>query len=318
MKLVIDADRPLSKDELAAYRALHQRRRAGEPVAYLLGVREFYGRPFRVDARVLVPRPDTEILVETALLRTHARSLSMRVLDLCTGSGCVAITIARERPTATVIASDISPGALDVARENAVRLGAFNVAFFEADLLALPEHRGPARFDLITANPPYIADDEAPELPVDVRNFEPHGALFAGADGLDLVRRIVDGGPSAPRRGRRARAGGRRGAGAGREAAPHGAGVCGGRDEPRLRRARAGGVRRVARRAVEGRGEGRARAVRTGGSRGAGRHRSRRRSPSGRFAISSWRRKRRPSGERRPPGRSSRDRCLPAPLTYSW
>jgi len=196
VKLVIDADRPLSKEELAAYRALHTRRRAGEPVAYLLGVREFYGRPFRVDARVLVPRPDTEILVETALLRTHARSLSMRVLDLCTGSGCVAITIARERPTATVIASDISRGALVVARDNAVRLGAFNVAFFEADLFALPAHRGPARFDLVTANPPYIADGEAPELPVDVRNFEPHGALFAGADGLDLVRRIVTEAPA--------------------------------------------------------------------------------------------------------------------------
>lgn len=196
VKLVIDADRPLAKDELAAYRALHQRRRGGEPVAYLLGVREFYGRSFRVDSRVLVPRPDTEILVEVALARTHDRSLSLRVLDLCTGSGCVAITIARERPTATVIASDISPAALDVARENSVRLGAFNVAFFEADLFALPAHRGAARFDLITANPPYIADGEARELPVDVRKFEPHSALFAGADGLDLVRRIVHEAPA--------------------------------------------------------------------------------------------------------------------------
>ena len=196
VKLVIDADRPLAKDELAAYKALHTRRRAGEPVANLLGVREFYGRPFRVDARVLVPRPDTEILVEVALDRTHARSLSLRALDLCTGSGCVAITIARERPTATVIACDLSAAALDVARDNAVRLGAFNVAFFEADLFALPPHRGPRRFDLVTANPPYIADGEAPELAVDIRNFEPHLALFGGADGLDLVRRIVTDAPA--------------------------------------------------------------------------------------------------------------------------
>lgn len=196
VKLVIDADRPLAKDELSAYKALHTRRRAGEPVAYLLGVREFYGRPFRVDRRVLVPRPDTEILVEVALDRTHGRSLSLRALDLCTGSGCVAITLGRERPTATVIASDISADALEVARENAVRLGAFNVAFFEADLLALPRHRGPSRFDLITANPPYIAVGEAPELPVDIRDFEPHKALFGGADGLDLVRRIVADAPA--------------------------------------------------------------------------------------------------------------------------
>lgn len=191
IKLVLDADKPLAKDELAAYRELHQRRRRGEPVAYLLGVREFYGRSFRVDGRVLVPRPDTEILVEVALRRSAARSLSMRVLDLCTGSGCVAITIARERPTATVIGADISKDALVVARENQVRLAAFNVAFLEGDLFALPPHRGPKRFDLITANPPYIPAGDAPELAVDIRDFEPACALFGGADGLDLVRRIV-------------------------------------------------------------------------------------------------------------------------------
>lgn len=191
VKLVIDADRPLSKEELAAYRSLHTRRRAGEPVAYLLGVREFYGRPFRVDARVLIPRPDTEILVEVALARTDARSLSLRALDLCTGSGCVAITIARERPTARVLGTDISGPALDVARDNAVRLGAFNVAFFEADLFALPPGARAGKLDLVTANPPYIPDGEEPELPVDIRKFEPHTALFGGPDGLAFVRRIV-------------------------------------------------------------------------------------------------------------------------------
>jgi release factor glutamine methyltransferase len=196
VRLVIDADRPLSKEELAAYRALHTRRRAGEPVAYLLGVREFYGRPFRVDARVLIPRPDTEILVEVALARTDFCSLSLRALDLCTGSGAVAITVARERPTACVIGSDISRPALAVARDNAVRLGAFNVAFFEADLFALPEAVRPRRFDLVTANPPYISDGEEPELPVDVRKFEPHDALFGGPDGLDVIRRIVHDAPA--------------------------------------------------------------------------------------------------------------------------
>jgi release factor glutamine methyltransferase len=195
VKLVIDAERPLAREELAAYRVLHQRRRKGEPVAYLLGVREFYGRPFRVDARVLIPRPDTEVLVEVGLTRTRERSLSLRALDLCTGSGCVAITIARERPTATVIGSDISAPALAVARENAVRLGAFNAALFEGDLFAYRPRSGPAHFDLITANPPYIPEGEAPELPVDVRDYEPHAALFAGADGLSLMRRIVEEAP---------------------------------------------------------------------------------------------------------------------------
>jgi release factor glutamine methyltransferase len=196
LKLVIDADRPLSKAELASYRELHQRRRKGEPVAYLLGVREFYGRPFRVDARVLIPRPDTEVLVETALTRTAARSLSLRALDLCTGSGCVAITIARERPTARVLGSDISASAVAVARDNAVRLGAFNVAFFEADLFALPPEAGARKLDLVTANPPYIPAGDARELQVDIRDFEPHAALFGGDDGLALVRRIVQDAPA--------------------------------------------------------------------------------------------------------------------------
>jgi release factor glutamine methyltransferase len=187
--LIVDAERPLAKEELARYRALHQRRRAGEPVAYLRGEREFWGRVFRVDARVLVPRPDTEVLVEVALARTASSSLGCRVLDLCTGSGCVAITIARERPTNRVWATDLSEGALAVARENALRLGAPQLAFFHGDLFAgLPED---ARFELITANPPYIREDELPTLSVDVRAFEPTLALVSGADGLDLMRRLV-------------------------------------------------------------------------------------------------------------------------------
>ena len=190
VQLIVDADRPLSKDELAAYRALHRRRRAGEPVAYLRGVREFYGRNFRVDARVLVPRPETEILVETALRRTRALSLSARVLDLCTGSGCVAITLARERPTTRVVAVDLSEGALVVARENATRLGVTHqIALLRSDLYAALDPG--ARFDLITANPPYISELEIPSLPPDVRDFEPRLALAGGEDGLAVVRGVV-------------------------------------------------------------------------------------------------------------------------------
>jgi release factor glutamine methyltransferase len=195
MQLVIDAKRPLEPDELARFRELVKRRRAREPVAYLLGVREFYGRTFRVDKRVLIPRPDTETLVEVALARTASCSLSMRALDLCTGSGCVAITLARQRPTARVYGTDLSDDALAVARDNALRLGAHTVSFARGDLFAaLPAGSGP--FDVIVANPPYIATAEVDTLERDIKEFEPRLALDGGADGLTLVRRIIDQSPS--------------------------------------------------------------------------------------------------------------------------
>ncbi|MDI3289803.1 peptide chain release factor N(5)-glutamine methyltransferase [Polyangium sp. 15x6] len=190
IKLIVDAERPLDKAELGRYRELYQRRRAGEPIAYLLGVREFYGRPFRVDRRVLIPRPDTETLVEVALARTKHLDLAARVLDLCTGSGCVAISLARERPTTCVVGLDLSPDAATVARENVVRLGATNCAIGVSDLFSALEGRGVV-FDLITANPPYIPEAEIDTLAVDIRAFEPHLALSGGADGLVLFRRIA-------------------------------------------------------------------------------------------------------------------------------
>jgi release factor glutamine methyltransferase len=190
--LITDADRPLSKEELTGYRELHKRRRAGEPVAYLLRVREFYGRPFRVDKRVLVPRPDTEILVEVALERMRALSLSARVLDLCTGSGCVAVTLAKERPTWSLLGSDVSEDALVVARENALRLGALpRIAFTSSDLFA--GIASGARFDLITANPPYIPDGDKASLAQTIVGFEPHVALFGGSDGLAFAKKIITG-----------------------------------------------------------------------------------------------------------------------------
>src|SRR5262249_39431210 len=130
VQLVIDGGRLLEPAELGRFRDLVRRRRAREPVAYLVGVREFYGRTFRVDKRVLVPRPDTETLVEEALERTRHVSMSMRALDLCTGSGCVAVTLARERPTSAVTGTDVSADALAVARDNALRLGAYNLSLF--------------------------------------------------------------------------------------------------------------------------------------------------------------------------------------------
>lgn len=190
VRLILEHRRPLSPDELARFRELIKRRRAREPIAYILGEREFYGLSFRVDARVLVPRPDTETLVDVALERTRQRDLFGNMLDLCTGSGCVAIAFAKRRPTWRVLATDVSPGAVELARENALRLGAaHNVTFLEADLGAdvAPE----VRFDLITANPPYVPSGELAGLEPDIRQYEPALALDGGPDGLDAVRRIV-------------------------------------------------------------------------------------------------------------------------------
>lgn len=194
IRLIMDATRPLADSELSAYRELIKRRRRGEPIAYIRGEREFYGHRFRVDARVLVPRPDTEILVEVALARTLARSLYGRALDLCTGSGCVAIAFALARRTWKVTGVDVSEPAAGLARENAERLGAaFSTRWLLGDLFA-PLAPG-ERFELITANPPYIPQAEIAGLDADVRDFEPHLALDGGADGLDLVRRVIEEAP---------------------------------------------------------------------------------------------------------------------------
>jgi len=193
MRVILDGARPLEGAELDKLRGLVKRRRAYEPIAYLRGTREFYGLQFRVDKRVLVPRPDTETLVDVALARSTHVSMCMRQLDLCTGSGCVAISMARQRPTAQVVATDISLDALTVARDNALRLGAYNVAFAQGDLF---EPLAKARpFDVITANPPYIPSADIAGLMPDVREHEPKLALDGGSDGLDLVRKIVEAAP---------------------------------------------------------------------------------------------------------------------------
>ena len=206
--LIVDAKRELDARELGRLRELVTRRRAREPVAYLVGQREFYGRPFRVDHRVLVPRPDTETLVLVALERTRAVSMCMRALDLCTGSGCVALTLARERPTSFVVATDASEDALAVARDNAIRLGAYNVALRAGDLFGALDARshgdttaGAAirpgcSFDVVTANPPYIPSGDIAALMADVRDFEPRLAFDGGGDGLAILRRIVVGAPA--------------------------------------------------------------------------------------------------------------------------
>lgn len=172
---------------LAVYGKLLARRLAGEPVAYLLGEKEFFGRTFKVNPAVLIPRPETELLVELALDRL-APGRHTRVLDLGTGSGCIAITLALERPDCEVVAAERSEAALAVAEANARRLGA-RLEFHAGSWFdALPE--GTAKFDLILSNPPYIAGED-PHLAA--LAHEPAHALAAGADGLDDIRAIVSG-----------------------------------------------------------------------------------------------------------------------------
>jgi release factor glutamine methyltransferase len=188
--LIRESTRPLSAAELRGYRDLIQRRRRSEPVAYILGEREFFGLTFKVDPRVLIPRPDTEILVEVALGRSQSHELFGNALDLCTGSGCVVIALAKNRPTWRYQAVDLSEPALALARENALRTGTLpRIAFLQGNLFE-PFKAG-QRFDLIAANPPYVTQAEYAELMLDVRGFEPRLALEGGADGLDLIRPLV-------------------------------------------------------------------------------------------------------------------------------
>jgi len=188
--LIAHAGDEISAQHEARFRALAARRAAGEPIAYLVGEREFYGRAFAVSPAVLIPRPETESLVELALQRLP-RNDPCRVLDLGTGSGCIAISIALERSAARVTATDRCEAALDVARKNAQRLGAGNIEFRAGDWFSALKDE---RFDVIVSNPPYVAVGDAHLVQGDLR-FEPKAALAAGADGLDCIRSIVAGAP---------------------------------------------------------------------------------------------------------------------------
>lgn len=187
--LLAHPERALDAKAAAVFAALAARRQHGEPLAYLVGGKEFYGREFVVSPAVLVPRPETELLVDAALAFARARpTATLRVLDLGTGSGCLAVTLALEWPAATVTAVDASADALAVATENARRLHA-NVAFAHGDWYA--PVAGP--FDLIVANPPYVA---ATDPHLQALRFEPALALTDGADGLSCLRQIIAAAPA--------------------------------------------------------------------------------------------------------------------------
>ncbi len=184
-QLYMNFDKPMAEPELAAYRELIKRRLAGEPVAYLLGETEFWSLPFYVDANVLVPRSDTETVIEVVRGIRTDRAAACRVLDLCTGSGVIAVALAKELPNATVIATEVSEAAAAIARRNAER-NHLSVEVRVGDLFA--PVRGET-FDLIAANPPYIASAVIATLSPEVRR-EPRLALDGGADGLAFYDRI--------------------------------------------------------------------------------------------------------------------------------
>jgi release factor glutamine methyltransferase len=186
--LLAHPEMPLGAEERRRYDALVARRHAGEPVAYLTGEREFYGRTFKVSPAVLIPRPESELLVELALARTPDDS-ARRVLDLGTGSGCLAITIASERSRSAVVAVDQSVTGLELARKNAVSLGVSNVFFRTSDWYSALDGE---RFDLIVANPPYVSEGD-PHLSRGDLRFEPRSALAAGPGGLACIKQIIAG-----------------------------------------------------------------------------------------------------------------------------
>jgi len=212
-------ERELTPDEQQQYEALIARRAAGEPLQYIIGHQEFWRMDFRVTPAVLIPRPETEHLVEQTLVLARKfhpeafaeaahgtdlqekalRGKALRLIDVGTGSGAIAVSLAHELPQAEVAAVDLSPEALDVARQNAERLGA-RVQFTVSDVLAaVPEE---PVFDFVVSNPPYVGLDEADKVQQVVLQNEPHLALFAGAEGLAVIRRLI------PQAGARLRPGG--------------------------------------------------------------------------------------------------------------
>ena len=194
IKLYVDHEKPLQPDELARFKALILRRAEREPVAYLLGTKEFYGRPFAVDKRVFIPRPETELLVQAVLAHLAQRfpapgAALLRALDLCAGSGVVGATLAAEREDLSVDLVELSPETAEVTRANLSRHAPERTRVLLGDLFA-PLEPG-ARYAAIASNPPYIPLRDKPALAPEITRHEPQLALYSGEDGLDVLRRLV-------------------------------------------------------------------------------------------------------------------------------
>jgi release factor glutamine methyltransferase len=195
--LITHADEPLTAEQLRSYLSSVERRAAGEPLQYITGAQEFYGLEFEVNPDVLIPRPETELLVETALeLLKGARSPLL--CDVGTGSGCIAVALVHARRDARALALDVSAAALRVAARNAARNGvADRIDFLVSDCFdaLAPDEHDAARFDLVASNPPYVAEDDLEGLQREVRDHEPRVALTPGGDGLSVIRRLVSEAP---------------------------------------------------------------------------------------------------------------------------
>ena len=203
-------EHPLDSAMVEKYFAFIARRAVGEPTQYIIGKQEFWGLEFEVTPAVLIPRPETEHIIEVAIDRigTARRTEELRIADVGTGSGCIAVALAKEFPKAQITATDISPAALEVAKRNAIRHNvADRIEFAEADLLQSAVHQSQTSHSpldtshsvssqsllhLIVSNPPYIADSEAPTLQREVREHEPRIALFAGPTGLEIYARLIE------------------------------------------------------------------------------------------------------------------------------
>jgi release factor glutamine methyltransferase len=184
----------LTIDQLSEIAALVRRREAREPLAYILGVKEFWSLEFKVSPATLIPRPETETLVDVVLARMAERDAALRVLDLGTGSGCILLSILHERPNANGVGIDQRAAALDIARRNAATHGlSARSKFLEGDWWSALGVGESAGFDVVISNPPYITEAEMHELAPEIIEFEPHGALQAGVDGLDCYRQILPG-----------------------------------------------------------------------------------------------------------------------------
>jgi release factor glutamine methyltransferase len=191
IELYTDHDRPLTKDELARLRSMVQRRIQHEPLQYIIGTADFFGLAFEVNPSVLIPRPETEILVDRVLRQIAASDEPLNCLDIGTGSGIIPVSVARSAPRTQWTCMDISQGALSCCHANAVRHGvADRMMLVEGDFLDTIPAGGP--WDVVTMNPPYIAESDIGELQPEVRDFEPKGALTDNADGLTFYRRFAE------------------------------------------------------------------------------------------------------------------------------
>jgi len=190
--LLAHPEAELTEAEVASFLTLTARRAGGEPAQYLTGTQEFFGLELRVTPAVLIPRPETEHLVEAALAWSKTQIKPLRFLDIGTGSGAIAIAIAANEPAAEIIATDISAAALAIARDNALRLGVSDrIRFVQSDLLSALDSAADIPFDAIVSNPPYIPSTDAATMQREVVAHEPHSALFAGPDGLNIYRRLI-------------------------------------------------------------------------------------------------------------------------------